>query len=952
MTGTVTPLTAIATVTPMIAPLWPGVIVGLVTSSGSRFRIVTATGSIADSIYGRRQEFAEVNGTNKLLVFQINSVNNSTRTADIVDVSTAAGWMFGLFSANGAGARWNISGRLDSNGISTRLQVINPANTSFRQSTTGGTFDPSRIVAFEVYHRRGSDIDGSSELIFTPPYLFEALTLTGGTLASPASWNDYSDYSEGLTLRNNLVQRFSSGFYGASVPLSVETAHFAIDGAAIEFTPRANYASLDLRILTDPGDIGVRVNLPANGVAIFTAGQIKSDEDSDISYSSSVAVGGSKTTNGQLVKRLNSATLGARQTYNRGSFQNGQTITIAGAELDGLRLQSLTANPSIVINSFGTLATFSVADLAGNIRVNLAPGSYPHWITVLPNDTVIEMGSGGAGAYDFSGLTGGTLANPIVFDSVSAGAKTITLGSGIVAVAADPVTAGSITLVSITLVAPQVSYNNTSAADDSRICLKHSQLFSIVSANINTTTDAITLGTDSNSDAPAFATSAPYSIAFRIELAAGATMPTTTPQIIDGGSYRVTISSGAIQLFLTEADISGSPINFINAGANNGSGALLSLRIQTVAANVVVAGGAGASIPLTLPNGARVRRQAIHYDESGVRTVTSVIFDDILIWSSASGINDAAQISNVLSPWAIINNIAAATVLTLNETVFNNANTEFNSLVPQVKGSLAASASGITGIALEGIGRVQVNADDSDGIIWGADLLHSLPYFYHTESGILVLSGDTLTILSAASAVATNLEVENLSVSQLQIVGTKISNIKGIGLIAFNVASESVAITVAGGEGGSAPTAAAIRAEIEGSGSRLAAIQVKTDQLVFTVANQVDANALTGGGGGDATLANQTALITALGVVDGIVDDILIDTAVIGVAGAGLTGAGGTGNQFTAITTAITNATTGLSTLTATQVDALLLVIKGAGFDPSRHTLERIYIDALKRLVV
>lgn len=43
-----------------------------------------------------------------------------------------------------------------------------------------------------------------------------------------------------------------------------------------------------------------------------------------------------------------------------------------------------------------------------------------------------------------------------------------------------------------------------------------------------------------------------------------------------------------------------------------------------------------------------------------------------------------------------------------------------------------------------------------------------------------------------------------------------------------------------------------------------AAIKAKTDQLAFTVANQVDANALSGGGGGDATEANQDAIIAKL----------------------------------------------------------------------------------------
>ena len=44
----------------------------------------------------------------------------------------------------------------------------------------------------------------------------------------------------------------------------------------------------------------------------------------------------------------------------------------------------------------------------------------------------------------------------------------------------------------------------------------------------------------------------------------------------------------------------------------------------------------------------------------------------------------------------------------------------------------------------------------------------------------------------------------------------------------------------------------------------IAAIKTKTDQFAFTIANQVDSNALTVSGGGDATLANQTSIIGML----------------------------------------------------------------------------------------
>ena len=75
-------------------------------------------------------------------------------------------------------------------------------------------------------------------------------------------------------------------------------------------------------------------------------------------------------------------------------------------------------------------------------------------------------------------------------------------------------------------------------------------------------------------------------------------------------------------------------------------------------------------------------------------------------------------------------------------------------------------------------------------------------------------------------------------------------------------------------------------------------IKAKTDQLTFTVANQVDANALTGGGG-DATAANQTSIINHLTDVKGTgfakdthsLTDITAD--VTGINGAAMRGTDG-----------------------------------------------------------
>jgi hypothetical protein len=66
-------------------------------------------------------------------------------------------------------------------------------------------------------------------------------------------------------------------------------------------------------------------------------------------------------------------------------------------------------------------------------------------------------------------------------------------------------------------------------------------------------------------------------------------------------------------------------------------------------------------------------------------------------------------------------------------------------------------------------------------------------------------------------------------------------------------------------------TTAATLATIAGYlDTEIAAIKAKTDQLVFTIANQVDANALTGGGGGGASAADVVDELEARVYEDGL----------------------------------------------------------------------------------
>ncbi len=68
----------------------------------------------------------------------------------------------------------------------------------------------------------------------------------------------------------------------------------------------------------------------------------------------------------------------------------------------------------------------------------------------------------------------------------------------------------------------------------------------------------------------------------------------------------------------------------------------------------------------------------------------------------------------------------------------------------------------------------------------------------------------------------------------------------------------------------------------------ITAIKSVTDQMVFTIANELDCNAVTGGGGGDATAANQTAIsnaIASLNDFDPASDDVAVVTTVSNMRG-------------------------------------------------------------------
>jgi hypothetical protein len=233
-------------------------------------------------------------------------------------------------------------------------------------------------------------------------------------------------------------------------------------------------------------------------------------------------------------------------------------------------------------------------------------------------------------------------------------------------------------------------------------------------------------------------------------------LPTTTSNVLkDGGFYYW--SDG--KLFASIANIPSTPVDFTSQGSGD-----FTLAAETELFNVVVSGG-GLAQNLSLPNGALVRLKATYWAESG-GTATSGSFldtrDSLLVWSTTGGITVGAAIGpTVLEP--IHEAIVASTQIQSNK---------YGLLTPANTGSGLSQFT----IALEGVGTLQINSNDTDGVELLQNIFLWWCWIRATEAGIRIASFDTLQALSFTSYQAGRVEVENTnSTTPLTIAGGSIT---------------------------------------------------------------------------------------------------------------------------------------------------------------------------------
>ncbi len=252
-------------------------------------------------------------------------------------------------------------------------------------------------------------------------------------------------------------------------------------------------------------------------------------------------------------------------------------------------------------------------------------------------------------------------------------------------------------------------------------------------------------------------------------------------------------------------------------------------------------------------------------------------------------------------------------------------------------------------------GEVKVSKRSGSGTITTANIA-SLPV--PNSSGLMNISlsasemqADEITIEFipssgdfGARAVSITTEPTPGDILEVQKSAVAIADFRATGFSTFNASTDTVTTDSASRTASQANVSGlATASALTTVDTEVGQIKAKTDQLTFTVSNQVDANALTGGGGGDATSSNQSTIIGHLTDMKGAgwttTDNLAeITEDVTGLNGAAMRGTDG------AVTTAAPTAAAIYSEFTSgSNEDAFKADVSGLStFNPSTDTVANV----------
>jgi hypothetical protein len=863
------------------APLWGADVTTAqtLTSSADALRIGWTSAVPAGNAYGGRRTYSSsVNLTDRLVLGAMYASSAQTVTA-MGTATSNDGILLALFSSGGA-RRWKIGGGAAGSSPIQWPFMVDPSKTDTLHSSQG-TFDITAVIAheFHVYSATstgsinpGSRVGSTADrtIYSTPKFAASATTRLGGEVGNVASFEPIPT----LFFGNESISYAGStphppGSCQINYPVRIRADLFQTQ--YFYFTKIPKTSTVNLRQIDDAVD-SLFFDVPVSGSHAI---------DNSLYYGAGhclfdTAVGAGGTLN------ITKTTISSWHTVNlndclvSGSLVTGSTII----NLDNCDFASSTIDsPGATLNivSLGARTTGAILS-ALTVNFDIAAGDYSAIELDLANDTAWDM-SGGGGAYNLSGLTGGSIGNPVIFDAIDGEDYIITVGSGLVAEVADPVTSGTVNII-----APSVDFSAPNLADGAIYQILHRQTFAIAAAAVNTTTNEITLTTDTNGDAPDFdtTTSGRHTLC-RFLLADGATIPAG---LVNTGSYRVaSLSGGAVTLELTEG---GGAIDLTTTGTNNGGGVLAVLVFETLVAEGTVSGGGGASETLSLPDGAIYRFKAIHQDITGGPRITTRVADTTGAWSTAGGASFVSTVDALNSAsdlWTEINRIALLSNYELEDRVIDNAGNVITNVNPVEDG---ADIGGLT-FLLEGHGYIQINAgsvtkngSSVNGAISGQDLCMWAAYQLGQLDNLYLASSTTVVLDGLSNAVIDNVEFEETSGDRFIIYGMNIRERDGLPIVSAATVGPVIPNVATRGNVGLTSVGSGLSTE---QSTQLTALYntttAGTGATVFSTASL--ANAPSGGGASaadiaDAVLDEALSGHTTAGTLGKAVADILEDT--------------------------------------------------------------------------
>lgn len=592
----------------------------------------------------------------------------------------------------------------------------------------------------------------------------------------------------------------SSGYYSVTVDPSTATAEHDLTDYSFYFSGGTFDINIDGTSLTTGYITYTRVSFN-NGGALDVSGSAVTLTNCTSSGNSSVSFSDATVT-GQVVDGCTGPVTITSQ------LASGASITITNPVADALQFD------------------FDCADDSGRTY------TVPAGSTVNYNPTTADT-------YTSTGLTNAS--GSVELDNITATNISVVVSAALTYTLASPTTGGG----SITVSRAPATFTAANIANGANYIIIHRQTFTVSASDVDTSGNTITLTTDTNGDSPSFdtSTSGRHTLV-RVTLASGATIPTSSTQIVNSGTYRVlSESSGVIQIEVTEG---GGAITFSDQGTDNGSGDLMTLTFETMLAEGTTSGGTGVSESISLADGATYRFKTIHQDTTGGPRKTSEFIDVVGTWSGTSGATYATTVdatnTALTNLWTEPNRIADLSSYQLEDTVIDNTGATITDVNPVEDG---ADMGGLT-FALEGKGYIQINsgsvtknAASVNGALCALDLAMWGVYQLGLADVMWLASDETIVFNGLSNITIDNVEFDETSGNLLQIYGANIREKDGNPIVSANTTGPIVANVATRGNVGITTTGSGLSS---GQANTLDAIKAKTDNLSFTVSNQVDAN--------------------------------------------------------------------------------------------------------------